>query len=162
MLDHGEKECGLYTGEKRDDTDKPYGLWFQQYVFGPDYRKPKERRFGLPSSEGWSIPAPMEVEDSETYASVELAHEDDRAEVVEPTGSANHALIACDLSSGIHVVDGILEKETRSETYIPDLNGPPDFVVVLEGASVGINIALIEQENHSCCHWRTIDFGAIK
>ncbi|CAB4309817.1 unnamed protein product [Prunus armeniaca] len=147
MLDHGEKECGLYTGEERDDTDKPYGLWFQQDVLGLDYRKPKGRRFGLPSSEGLSVHAPMKVEDGETEANVEPTHEDGRADVAEATRSANPTLIACDLSRGIHVVDGGPEEETRLETYIPDLNGLPESVAALEDAIVGLNLALIGQEN---------------
>lgn len=147
MLDHGEKECGLYTGKERNDTDKPYGLWFQQDVLGPDYRKPKGRRFGLPSSEGWSIRAPMEVDERETEATGEPTHGDGRGDVAEMTGSANPALIACDLSSGIHVVDGGPEEETRSEAFIPDLNGPPGFAADLEDATVGLNFELIEQEN---------------
>lgn len=76
MLDHGEKDCGLYTGKERDDSDKLYGLWFHRDVLGPNYHKPKRRCFGLPSSEEWSMRAPMEVDDGETEANDEPAQEE--------------------------------------------------------------------------------------
>ncbi|KAI5352282.1 PREDICTED: PRUPE_7G053200 partial [Prunus dulcis] len=94
MLDHGEKDCGFYTGKERDDSDKPYGLWFHRDVLGPDYHKPKGWHFGLPSLEGWLMHAPIEVDDGETEANDEPAQEE------------------YDIS----------EEETKSETYIPDLN----------------------------------------
>ncbi|CAL9007304.1 unnamed protein product [Prunus brigantina] len=150
MLDHGEKECGLYTGGERDDTDKPYGLWFQQDVLGPDYRKPKGRRFGLSSSGGWSLRAPMEVEDGEVDVNVEPAHENRRADVADV-----HAMNACDPSSGIDGVDGVTEEETRLEATLPDLNGPPDYGAVLEkhvadleSSNGSQNLALSAQDNH--------------
>ena len=42
--------------------------------------------------------------------------------MVEPIRHENHALIAYELGNEIHVADDISEEETKSETYIPDLN----------------------------------------
>ncbi|BFG21547.1 hypothetical protein CerSpe_078210 [Prunus speciosa] len=141
MLDHGEKECGLFTGKERADSDKPYGLWFQHDVLGPDYRKPKGRRFGLPSSGGWSMRAPMEVDDGETVGREGPVQEAGRADLDDHNGNANHALIAYSLGSGIQGADCYTEEETKSETLIPDLNGPPDFGVDLTADLVGPDLA---------------------
>ncbi|BFG14566.1 hypothetical protein CerSpe_008400 [Prunus speciosa] len=137
MMDHGEKECGLYTGGGRDDGDKPYGMWFQHDVLGPDYRKPKGRRFGLNSSEGWTMRAPMDVDGEETAALGGAVKGDVRADVEEQFGHENHALMAYDLGSGIHAVEGASDEVTKSRTSLPDLNGPPEPAILLETDSVG-------------------------
>ncbi|KAI5338227.1 hypothetical protein L3X38_017498 [Prunus dulcis] len=61
-LDHMEKECSKYTGEELTDLDKPYGKWFQEDVFGLDYRRLPRHRFGL-ASKPWSMRTPATVED---------------------------------------------------------------------------------------------------
>ncbi|CAB4312376.1 unnamed protein product [Prunus armeniaca] len=63
-LDHMEKDCSKYAGEGLSDIDKPYGKWFQEDVFQPDYRRPPGRRFGL-ASKPWSMHAPATVDDEE-------------------------------------------------------------------------------------------------
>lgn len=125
LLDHCEKDCGLYGGKEMDDRDKPYGLWFQHDVLGPDYRKPKGRRFGLSSSTAWSMRAPMAVDDKEMEEGEEPAPETIRPDVRAHGGDEQHAINAYDQGSGICGGGGLSEKENLSGSHLPDLNGPP-------------------------------------
>lgn len=95
-----------------DDIDKPYGLWFQHDIFGPDYRKPKGRRFGLPSSAGWSMRALMAMDDREMEEREGQAPAVARSTVEDHVGCAKHALIAYDQGSGICGNGGLSEEET--------------------------------------------------
>lgn len=84
MFDHLERECRLFTGQLQDDMVKPYGRWFQEDFFAPDYRRPTGQRFGL-LAKPWSMCAPEDVgeeEMAETVAStVGRQGEDQRADM---------------------------------------------------------------------------------
>lgn len=47
IIGHTENSCHTPMPTTTDDLYKPYGRWFQQDVFSPEYRKPVGRRFGL-------------------------------------------------------------------------------------------------------------------
>lgn len=66
-FEHLEQECHLYTGRAQSDLDKPYGRWFQEDVFAPDYRRSPGRRFGV-HSRPWSMRAPEFVGGDEIAA----------------------------------------------------------------------------------------------
>lgn len=46
IVGHTEEQCGLFKGKNDDDLSKPQGT-----------------RFGLDPSQGWSMKAPMDVEE---------------------------------------------------------------------------------------------------
>lgn len=55
------RKSAKFTQNGVEDIMKPYGIWFQHDLMGPDYRKPNGRRFGLPSSP-WFMTVPEDVE----------------------------------------------------------------------------------------------------
>ncbi|KAL6269664.1 hypothetical protein ACE6H2_026575 [Prunus campanulata] len=69
-FDHIEKECAKFNGDNKDDMAKPYGKWFQEDVYGPDFRKPQGCRSGLSSPMAWLRRGPSDSMSEEEEAPV--------------------------------------------------------------------------------------------
>lgn len=72
IIRHIEDQCVHFRGKNDDDLSKPYGWWFQNDVLGDNYRRTLGKRFRPNRSQGWSMKAPLHVEEVESSINDEL------------------------------------------------------------------------------------------
>ncbi|PQQ18210.1 hypothetical protein Pyn_01805 [Prunus yedoensis var. nudiflora] len=110
-----------------NDLYKPYGRWFQQDVFSPEYRKPVGQRFGLSPEHPRIFSAPTMEEET-----TEEANEGDALPLI----SHNGAVV-------------ITAKEINSKP-LPHANMGGNHNTIMDTSSLGTVMEFneIHEENH--------------